>query len=236
MKLTCYYCNTDLPSNKIKRCSRCLLVTYCSKECQAFSWKASHKLNCKIHPSNLSTTNPGQLASKDERPAKFSPEWIELGVDRELSRWLQLWRACFQTWTTIGLDLANHPADRVMTHCMRLVVQPRNFVDDPAKQYQVLEAAIVPISWVRTAHPDFEIHIDPTDFTRLRYLIVLQNYKGEMRRLRLIQWNTLSTEKWQKIGKEASATLAAGFGDALMLSTDSSSPSQVEKKLGIQRS
>jgi hypothetical protein len=54
--------------------------------------------------------------SKAERPAKFSPEWVELKVDRGLSRWLQLWRASFQTWATIGLDMANHPAERVMTH------------------------------------------------------------------------------------------------------------------------
>ena len=54
--------------------------------------------------------------SKAERPTKFSPEWMELEVDRGLSRWLQLWRASFQTWTTIALDMANHPPERVMTH------------------------------------------------------------------------------------------------------------------------
>lgn len=75
------------------------------------SWKLSHKQNCKIHPSVVNKS-----VSDVEQLEKWSPEWINLEVDRALSRWLQLWRTCFQTWTIISLDLANHPAERVMTH------------------------------------------------------------------------------------------------------------------------
>jgi hypothetical protein len=46
----------------------------------------------------------------------FSDDWIELEIDRQLSKWLAEWRSCLMTWTTIALDLANHPPDRVMTH------------------------------------------------------------------------------------------------------------------------
>lgn len=77
------------------------------------SWKLSHKQNCKIHPS---IANKSGGNADTEQPSKWSSEWMDLEVDRALSRWLQYWRSCFRTWTRISLDLANHPAERVMTH------------------------------------------------------------------------------------------------------------------------
>jgi hypothetical protein len=68
----------------------------------------THKNNCVPHPS---------LAALDSKePEMFSDEWIELQVDKLLSKWIAEWRSCFMRWTTIALDLANHPEDRVMTH------------------------------------------------------------------------------------------------------------------------
>ncbi|GLB33165.1 putative MYND finger protein [Lyophyllum shimeji] len=58
MTVTCYFCNKDLPNSQMKHCARCLLVTYCSKECQTLSWKASHKQSCRIHPSFAPSTDP----------------------------------------------------------------------------------------------------------------------------------------------------------------------------------
>jgi len=222
----------------MKRCARCLLVTYCSKECQTISWKSSHKLNCMTHPSNgnVSPSNSGEPVSKAERPTKFSPEWIELQVDKSLSRWLEIWRSSFQTWTAIALDLANHPADRVTTHCMQLVVQPRNFEDDDAKQYQVIEASVVPISTVQTQFPELQVHIDPLDLTRLRFVVILQNYKGEVRRLRFVQWNDLNVYKWREISKTDSSDLYSGWADVLMDSVDKKDPQDVEDLLGGKRS
>ncbi|KAF8903960.1 hypothetical protein CPB84DRAFT_1677721, partial [Gymnopilus junonius] len=80
-----------------------------SKECQTASWQSSHKLNCRTHPSN-------EPASKAKPPAKFSLEWMELEEYRVYTRWIELWRSCFQTWATIAMNLANHPPSRVMTH------------------------------------------------------------------------------------------------------------------------
>ncbi|KAF8801765.1 hypothetical protein BYT27DRAFT_7114133 [Phlegmacium glaucopus] len=243
MILTCYYCNTDLPSNQMKRCSRCLLVTYCVSimdDIYLMSWKASHKQNCKIHPSILDKSVSGA-----ERPKKMTPEWFELEVDRALSRWLQLWRSCFQTWTTIALDLANHPAERVMTHCMQLIIRPRNLEDDPAKQYHVIQASVVSISDVQARYPELEVSIDPTDFLRLRFVVIMQNYKasakhkGEVRRLRLIQWNDLNVNRWREMNKASSAALGgpeSEWAQALMCAVDSMSPKEVEKMLGKKRS
>ena len=79
-----------------------------SKECQVQSWKASHKYNC-VPNATIATLNGTE-------PEEFSKEWIELEVDRQLSKWITEWRSCFMSWTEVALDLANHPPNRVVTH------------------------------------------------------------------------------------------------------------------------
>jgi uncharacterized paraquat-inducible protein A len=44
----CSNCNAFEENVKYKRCSRCTLPNYCSKECQKVHWKAIHKANCGI--------------------------------------------------------------------------------------------------------------------------------------------------------------------------------------------
>lgn len=108
-----------------------------------------------------------------------------------------------------------------------------------SSRLQIIEALVVPISDVQTRHPELEVHLDPTDFTRLRFVVILQNYKGEMRRLRLIQWNDLNADRWRKISKERSTELAgpeSEWAQVLMSSVDSMSPKEVEKLLGRKRS
>ncbi|KDR70495.1 hypothetical protein GALMADRAFT_159931 [Galerina marginata CBS 339.88] len=234
MILTCYYCNKSLPKDQLKRCARCLLVTYCSKECQAKSWKASHKFNCNIHPFNASPSKPGEVASKAERPAKHSPEWVERELDRSLSRWLELWRSSFCTWTRIALDLANHPVDRVMTHCMRLVVEPRESEHDHAKDYQIVNAAVVTIASIEAKFPELDVHIDPTDFTRFRFVVVLQ-IEGEVRRVRLVQWNDLNAEKWRTMSKDSSASSAADWMHTLIFAVDNMSPRELDAMVGRKK-
>ena len=79
-----------------------------SKECQTLSWKASHKINC--------VPNPTVAALNGTKPEKFSTEWVQLEVDKMLSKWMAEWRRCFMEWTMLALDLANHPPNRVVTH------------------------------------------------------------------------------------------------------------------------
>jgi hypothetical protein len=142
---------------------------------------------------------------------------------------------------------------------MQLIIQPRNFENDPIKQYQVskplsvgifitgpssfiwhliqvVEAAIVPISDVQASHPHLEVHIDPKDFTRLRFVVILQNYKAEPRRLRLIQWNDLNVDQWRRMNKARSAELESGWAQALEYAVTSMSPKEVEEMLGRKRS
>jgi hypothetical protein len=101
---------------------------------------------------------------------------------------------------------------------------------------QVVEAAVVPISDVQASHPNLEVHIDLKDFTRLRFVVILQNYKAEPRRLRLIQWNDLNADHWRRMNKTASAELESGWAEALVYGVSSKSPKEVEEMLGGKRS
>ena len=42
--LTCDNCGKE--SDHLSRCSKCMSVAYCSKECQRADWKAGHKSSC----------------------------------------------------------------------------------------------------------------------------------------------------------------------------------------------
>jgi len=110
------------------------------------------------------------------------------------------------------------------------------FIPNSFIYLKVIEAAIVRISDVQASHPNLEVHIDPEDFTRLRFVVVLQNYKGEPRRLRMIQWNDLNADKWRRINKAVSAELESGWAQALEYSVTSKSPKEVEEMLGKKRS
>lgn len=77
--------------------------------------------------------------------------------------------------------------------------------------------------------------IDPTDFTRLRFVVFLQNNKGDLRRLRLLQWNDLNADFWRKMDKDASAALSSGWDVSLMDSVDLMDPKEVQKMLGHKR-
>ena len=77
---------------------------------------------------------------------------------------------------------------------------------------------------------------NPTDFTRLRYVLVLQNYRGEMLRVRNVQWNDRGLERWRSISPERSRALVGENGDAwsqaLMYSVESMDPEEVRKMAG----
>ncbi|KAG5652627.1 hypothetical protein H0H81_004307 [Sphagnurus paluster] len=115
---------------------------------------------------------------------------------------------------------------------MQLIVEPRDFEDDPAKQYRVIDASVVAIADVQAENPALEVVIDPLDFTRLRYVVILQNSRGDRRRLRLVQWNVLSTEKYRRMDMDASAALSSSCVEVLIDAVETLSPCEVLKMFG----
>ena len=60
----CNQCWTNLPSHMLKTCGRCKIARYCSKECQALSWKFKHKSQCKA----METATKSKLALESYIP------------------------------------------------------------------------------------------------------------------------------------------------------------------------
>jgi len=170
-------------------------------------------------------------ALNGKKPEKFSKEWVELEVDRLLSKWITEWRSCFMDWTMMGLDLANHPPDRVMTHCLHLVVEPRHLQNHTYQNYRVVLADFVPFSQLQETYQSLVTHIDPTDFTRLRFVITLQNEAGDALRVRLIQWNSTNVEWWRALPKNSSKELAEGTCQAPVYSVEHMPVDEVRQKM-----
>jgi hypothetical protein len=89
---------------------------------------------------------------------------------------------------------------------------------------------------IQANYPELEVIIDPTDFTRLRFVVFLQNYKGDLRRLRLLQWNDLNIDFWRKMDKDTSAVLSSGWDVDLIDAVDSMAPKEVQNMLGHKQS
>lgn len=134
---------------------------------------------------------------------------------------------------------------------LHITVEPRHFQTKSYKNYgvsnsawyftsktnisQVVDAAVVPLSQIQESYPELVTEVDPTDFTRLRYVVALQNTEGELRRVRLLQWNVRSLAGWHKLPKHHSAGLAEGVSQALMYSVEHTAPDVVERQLGLGR-
>lgn len=215
-----------------------------SKECQKFSWKTSHKDLCTPHPSLLQSADGTHVS-----PAKYSPEWHQMKIDKDLSKWLSFWRDVFSSFATIALDLANHGLDRVVTHCAVIAVAATASVDLFAntryaltfftlyalfERPKVVQATVERYKSVQEDYPQ----ITPTpvnDYTRLRLLVILVDDDGRPLRFRLIQWNNGDLAWRRSIPKQKSRQLADGWAEALTFCVLREDPQDVERKLGVRR-
>ncbi|KAI9569653.1 hypothetical protein HD554DRAFT_2171095 [Boletus coccyginus] len=103
----CNYCNVYAGRDKVKTCSRCRLVRYCSKECQVAAWK-THKQRC-------TSTLPTSLAKDPEASI----------LNTALSKWINNWRFELHNWAVWAMDLANNPEDRLATHSLVIELERR---------------------------------------------------------------------------------------------------------------
>ena len=47
LPLPCDQCAKRVPATVARRCPKCELVVYCSKECQLAAWSGGHKVQCQ---------------------------------------------------------------------------------------------------------------------------------------------------------------------------------------------
>ncbi|KAI0340372.1 hypothetical protein BDW22DRAFT_416739 [Trametopsis cervina] len=221
----CYWCCKKVPTSELKRCARCRLTTYCSKECQGASWGAGHKRNCIPHRS---------VSADHKEPEEGSDEWFDLMVDKKLSKWMQTWRMMFQMSAVVALDLAHHPPNRVVTHCMTLEVVPNVGHSSRSKDFVITKAEVKQASEIDATFPALQGIVDsPSDHTRMRYIIILKNHEGEVIRVRCCQWNDLGIQqRRQEMIKNPSEADQTAWGDMLMYAVSNMSPEHFDARFG----
>ncbi|KAL4254243.1 MYND-type zinc finger protein samB [Abortiporus biennis] len=123
----CSYCFKHVGKANLKKCSRCLMVRYCSKDCQRAAWK-SHKDRCKTGGKHQ------EMMEKDEELRLW---------DKELTEWLSYWRRTLQSYSLMSMDLPNSPDDKLATHCMVLQLEYRENPPSPALRYSLVHGDVM---------------------------------------------------------------------------------------------
>jgi len=85
-------------------------------------------------------------------------------------------------------------------------------------------------------YPQLELTIDPEDFTRLRFVLIMVDSEGELRRVRVLQWNDPNVDHWRNISKKDSAAMGgpnSGWEQALINAVNEMDPRVVKEKLGL---
>ncbi|KAJ7693963.1 hypothetical protein B0H17DRAFT_1058795 [Mycena rosella] len=107
----CYRCN-EPGDSKLRKCARCQVALYCSPQCQKEDWKL-HKPTCIDHKAILKNNGDPSVE-------------VHLKV---LLKWLDLWRDAILAWAAFSADLANQPADYLLTHSFFLELERRPPLD-----------------------------------------------------------------------------------------------------------
>lgn len=80
--------------------------------------------------------------------------------------------------------------------------------------------------------PAEELGYDPT---RVRFVLILQNTDGEVKRVRCLLWNDLNIPRLRELPKEAGDELAKDWDMILTYTVEHMLPREVEGKFGSSR-
>ncbi|KAI0741566.1 hypothetical protein C8Q80DRAFT_1123435 [Daedaleopsis nitida] len=110
--LCCHYCGeASRAYAKLKRCSGCELVMYCSKECQRRAWP-EHKAVCRSKPTEDSGSGSGDEAhdTREDGRARFRKSLgypTVASLSRALNTWIHAHRWSLMTTTKAAVLLAH---------------------------------------------------------------------------------------------------------------------------------
>lgn len=142
-------------------------------------------------------------------------------LDKDFTKWLNCWRNTLTTIAPFAFDLANHPDDRLATHCMYIEVErnpsaltlEQSFKmlggtiltrDEVVERFHELDATEEQIEdWKNDNRGDHTVHIIIRFYDLMRFL-----------------WFSLIDLSEYKEDKKTSAMLAAGWSEALMSSIE----------------
>ncbi|KAF8070680.1 hypothetical protein FPV67DRAFT_1036365 [Lyophyllum atratum] len=121
----CSYCYTDAGRDKVKACSECRVVRYCSKECQRKAWPA-HKKCCSGEVYKDLEDDPTGAA-----------------LLSALNKWTQEWRDAIQIWSLWAFNLPNQPEDYVSEHIFVFELERRRNAGTRKKQFHMLGGEVM---------------------------------------------------------------------------------------------
>ena len=85
-------------------------------------------------------------------------------------------------------------------------------------------------------HPEImDLFGDTSDMTRVRFVVVLQNYLGDVLRVRCRMWNDPNIMLFHTMSKEDGAALAKDWDGMLMYMTEKMRPEEVEQQLHVRK-
>jgi MYND finger len=79
IQLLCFHCGTPTTTSNAKRCAKCRVASYCSRECQVRDWKqGGHKNSCpfylRVGPNMTLLPPSGDHGGDDDAAAAAAPE------------------------------------------------------------------------------------------------------------------------------------------------------------------
>ncbi|KIP12171.1 hypothetical protein PHLGIDRAFT_21229 [Phlebiopsis gigantea 11061_1 CR5-6] len=226
MKYRCFHCNEEIPQGDVKRCSRCRITTYCSKECQRAAWKSRHKEHCVPH-SGLQVAPDGKLGS----PAKGSSGDDVLQMGRRLNKWLVHWRDVLLDFSFWAHDLANHP-DSAGKHFVLMEVTPKqsSATNDKLRDFVVTRGILLPASAAKAFGPTMPniIHRNENDAEVFALVLTFNNPGGPQLDARVME-SGIPRETmpwWTSMDKATSAFCAAVWEKNLIHAIMTKTPQQ----------
>ncbi|TFK54511.1 hypothetical protein OE88DRAFT_1655215 [Heliocybe sulcata] len=213
----CWYCQKVAGRKNVKRCSNCLMVWYCSKECQKSAWP-THKPRCKTG-SHLWD----QLANEQDGEEKAA-------LHRDLTKWVATWREVICRYALDALDLANHGASRINTHTIFIELTSRKRRGSKTREIEMVDAAI----WDETEFEEWinDVDISEEDLERVGpnrgrdTVQICMTCDGPAGQALRFLWFQLKDNGalYMNIDKKFSAMMAEMWSELLEVTLDSGNP------------
>lgn len=152
-------------------------------------------------------------------------------MDRQLSKWLELWRVALCTYAAQALDIAGNGQKCVVEKCLVLRITRDHFVEEPWKIYKAVNIFVESTQVLDNKFPELRgVVANRDDLTRLRFVVIAETPEAIIRRVRLFQWDDLGMYRHLNAPKAASKALAQAACRDLRYGMDNLSPEETERR------
>ncbi|KAF7305727.1 MYND-type domain-containing protein [Mycena chlorophos] len=151
-RVECFVCKE--PGEDLKRCGKCKMVSYCSRECQKRDWE-NHKVVCfkySIQSANKANKKTGNASTPptgtgtDPSPKLQPPARPLATICEDMRRHRAVHEAStFRLLIMDALDLT-HDLSSAETHFIALTMRRNLTSNDPFALYALLDAVVLPMS------------------------------------------------------------------------------------------